>query len=109
MTARNTRPSPSPSMVGYTLGRRGLLKGAAGAAALGLGLPAGLARAQVELGTATGELTLGSNYSNDVPKAGLARRGRGVPEQERHGHHQRRSTTTRSRRTSPPTCRTRTT
>ena len=58
-------------MVGYTLGRRGLLKGAAGAAALGLGLPAGLARAQVELGTATGELTVGSNYSNELPKEAL--------------------------------------
>ncbi len=71
MTARNTRPSPSPSMFGYTLGRRGLLKGAAGAAALGLGLPAGLARAQVELGTASGELTVGSNYSNDLPREAL--------------------------------------
>ena len=58
-------------MVGYTLGRRGLLKGAAGAAALGLGLPAGLARAQVEPGTASGELTVGSNYSDELPKQGL--------------------------------------
>ncbi len=72
MTARNNRRSPSPSIVGYTLNRRGLLKGAVGAAALGLSLPAGLARAQVELGTATGEVTLGSNYSDPVPKAGLA-------------------------------------
>jgi multiple sugar transport system substrate-binding protein len=71
MTARDTRPSPSSSMFGYTLGRRGLLKGAAGAAAIGLGLPAGLARAQVELGTATGELTVGSNYSNDLPREAL--------------------------------------
>jgi multiple sugar transport system substrate-binding protein len=47
------------------------LQGAAGAAALGLGLPAGLARAQVELGTASGELTVGSNYSNDLPKEAL--------------------------------------
>jgi multiple sugar transport system substrate-binding protein len=58
-------------MVGYPLNRRGVLKGAAGAAALGLGLPAGLARAQVELGTASGELTVGSNYSNDLPKEAL--------------------------------------
>jgi multiple sugar transport system substrate-binding protein len=58
-------------MAGYRLGRRGLLKGVAGAAALGLGLPAGLARAQVELGTASGELTVGSNYSNDLPKEAL--------------------------------------
>jgi multiple sugar transport system substrate-binding protein len=72
MTARNTRRSPSPSVCGYTLGRRDLLKGAAGAAALGLGLPAEFARAQVELGAASGELTLGSNYSDAVPKAGLA-------------------------------------
>jgi multiple sugar transport system substrate-binding protein len=71
MTARDTRPSPSPSLFGYTLGRRGLLKGAAGAAALGLGLPAGLARAQVEPGTASGELTVGSNYSNDLPREAL--------------------------------------
>ena len=83
MTARDTRPSPSPSMFGYTLGRRGLLKGAAGAAALGLGLPAGLARAQVELGTATGEVTLGSNYSDARAYGGSGRRGRGVSERER--------------------------
>ena len=30
-----------------------------------------MAGAQVELGTATGELTVGSNYSNDLPKQGL--------------------------------------
>jgi multiple sugar transport system substrate-binding protein len=71
MTARNTRRSLSPSLFGYTLGRRGLLKGAAGAAALGLGLPAGLARAQVELGTASGDLTVGSNYSDELAKQGL--------------------------------------
>ena len=72
MTARTTRHSPSPSLVGYPLSRRGVLKGAAGAAALGLGLPAGLARAQVELGTASGELTVGSNYTDTEPtRAGL--------------------------------------
>ena len=59
-------------MAGYRLSRRGIVKGAVGAAALGLVLPAGLARAQVELGTATGEVTLGSNYSDPVPSAGLA-------------------------------------
>jgi multiple sugar transport system substrate-binding protein len=58
-------------LVGYPLSRRGILKGAAGAAALGLGLRAGLTQAQVELGTATGELTVGSNYSNDLPKEAL--------------------------------------
>ena len=71
MVARNARFSPAPSMLGYTLGRRGLLKGAAGAAALGLGLPGELARAQVEMGTASGELTVGSNYSNALPQEGL--------------------------------------
>src|SRR5829696_589441 len=71
MTARNTRRSPSPSMFGYTLNRRSVVKGAAGAAALGLALPRGLARAQVELGTASGELTVGSNYSNDLPKEAI--------------------------------------
>src|SRR5215204_7233390 len=71
MTARNTRRSPSPSMFGYTLNRRSVVKGAAGAAALGLGLPRGLAGAQVELRTASGELTVGSNYSNDLPKEAI--------------------------------------
>src|SRR5918998_6682763 len=71
MAARDARPSPSPSVFGYSLSRRGVLKGAAGAAALGLGLHRGLARAQVELGTATGELTVGSNYSNDLPREAL--------------------------------------
>jgi multiple sugar transport system substrate-binding protein len=58
-------------VLGYALNRRSILKGAAGAAAIGIGLPAGLARAQVELGTASGELTVGSNYSNDLPKQAL--------------------------------------
>jgi multiple sugar transport system substrate-binding protein len=75
MITRNPRfssfSSPSPSQVGYRLSRRGIIKGAAGAAALGLSLPAGLTRAQVEPGTASGELTVGSNYSNEVPKAAL--------------------------------------
>ncbi|MEJ7761950.1 MAG: ABC transporter substrate-binding protein [Thermomicrobiales bacterium] len=71
MPTRNTHRSPSPSAFGYAFDRRGLLKGAAGAAALGLSLPAGIARAQVELGTATGEVTLGSNYSNALPQQGL--------------------------------------
>lgn len=74
MSTRNSRfsvSSPRPSQVGYRLSRRGLMKGAAGAAALGFGLSGGLARAQVELGTASGELTVGSNYSNDLPRQGL--------------------------------------
>ena len=38
--------------------------------------------------TATGEVTLGSNYSDEVPKAGGAGRGRCAPEQEPHGQDQ---------------------
>jgi multiple sugar transport system substrate-binding protein len=71
MVARNDRRSPSPSLVGYSLGRRDLLKGAAGAAVLGLGLQGGLARAQTPLAAGSGEVTLGSNYSNDLPKQAL--------------------------------------
>ena len=71
MTTRNNRRSPSPSRFGYTLNRRNVMKGAVGAAALGLSLPAGLTRAQVELGAATGDVTLGSNYSNALPQEGL--------------------------------------
>ena len=71
MSTRNSRTSPSPSTFGYQFSRRGLLKGAAGATALGLSLPSWLASAQVELGTATGELTVGSNYSNELPKKAL--------------------------------------
>jgi multiple sugar transport system substrate-binding protein len=59
-------------MHGFQIGRRGLLKGAAGAAALGLALPRGYASAQVEIGAASGDLTVGSNYSNALPKEALA-------------------------------------
>jgi multiple sugar transport system substrate-binding protein len=72
MATRGSDRSPSPSVFGHRLGRRGLLKGAAGgAAALGLGLPLGRASAQVEPGKASGEVTLGSNYSDELPKQGL--------------------------------------
>jgi multiple sugar transport system substrate-binding protein len=71
MMARNTRRSPSPALLGYALDRRRLLQGAAGAAALGLGLRAGLTRADVKIGTASGQLTVGSNFSDPVPKSGL--------------------------------------
>ncbi|MEA2526377.1 MAG: multiple sugar transport system substrate-binding protein [Thermomicrobiales bacterium] len=71
MVTRASDRSLSPSLFGYRLGRRDLLKGAAGAAALGLGLPAGRASAQVEPGKASGELTLGSNYSDELTKQGL--------------------------------------
>lgn len=71
MVTRNDRHSPSPSLFGYSLGRRDLLKGVAGAAALGLVAPGGRAYAQEGLEPGTGEVTLGSNYSNDLPKQGL--------------------------------------
>ena len=75
MPARNDR-SPSPSLSGFQLGRRDILKGTAGvagAAALGISLPAGFARAQASPATptATGEVTFGSNASDAVPKAAL--------------------------------------
>src|SRR5689334_21400687 len=70
MSIHSSRVSPSPSTVGYRVNRRGLLKGA-GAAAVGLSLPSWMASAQVELGTASGELTVGSNYSNELPKKAL--------------------------------------
>ncbi len=69
--SRFNHRSPSPSLVGYSLDRRSLIKGAAGAAALGLALPHGFAGAQTGLEAGTGELTLGSNYSNELPKQGL--------------------------------------
>ncbi len=72
MTFRRSASSPSPSRFGYSLGRRSVLKGAAGAAALGMGLRGGLTSAQVSPGTATGEVTLGSNYSNALPQQALA-------------------------------------
>lgn len=71
MAARTTRLSPRPSQFGFSLSRRSLLKGAAGAAALGLGLPGGRASAQLEMGTASGELTVGSNYSDELAREGL--------------------------------------
>ncbi len=75
MTAQRRDLSPRPSAFGYQIGRRGLLKGAAGvagAAAIGLTLPTGMTHAQVELGTASGDVSIGSNYSNALPQQGLA-------------------------------------
>lgn len=72
--SRRSEFSPSPSLAGYQIGRRGLLKagaGLAGAAALATTTGARFASAQIDLGSATGEVTLGSNYSDAVPKAGL--------------------------------------
>src|SRR5215218_4025435 len=79
MVTRTTRRSPSPSQVGFSLDRRDFLKGAAGAAgaaAVGLTLPGlsgGTASAQATptLPAGSGELTVGSNYSDELPKQGL--------------------------------------
>ena len=71
MNTRNPRSLSVESLAGQSLSRRGLLQAAAGAAALGAGLRAVPAGAEVKIGTASGELTVGSNYSGDVPKAGL--------------------------------------
>lgn len=74
MVTGDNRRSPSPSLAGFSLGRRDLLKGAVGvvgAAAVGLTLPGGRVFAQTALEAGTGEVTLGSNYSNEVPAAGL--------------------------------------
>ena len=71
MNTRNPRSLSAESLAGHPLSRRGLLQVAAGAAALGAGLRALPAGAEVKIGAASGELTVGSNYSGDVPKAGL--------------------------------------
>lgn len=73
--------SPSPSRVGIPVGRRTFLKGAAGAAGLAMvpgALAAcssdddtGAASGDFELGSASGDLSIGSNYSNELPQAGL--------------------------------------
>lgn len=71
MMSGTTRRSPSPSVLRHALDRRTLLKGAAGAAALGLVLPSGRALAEVKPGTATGNLTVGSNHSDKLDKPGV--------------------------------------
>jgi len=70
--SKTTHRSPSPSLFGYSLDRRRFIEGAAGAAALGLLVPGGLAYAKVEPGKATGDLSLGSNYSDALTQQGLA-------------------------------------
>ncbi len=76
--------SPSPSKVGFSLGRRSVLKSSALAAGV-VALPGLLAACGSDSETeataggsdggtaeaASGEVTLGSNYSNEVPQAGL--------------------------------------
>lgn len=74
MPSRRSEQSLRPSLAGYQIGRRGLLKtgaGVAGAAALGLSVGSRFANAQIDLGAATGELTFGSNQSDAVPKAAM--------------------------------------
>jgi multiple sugar transport system substrate-binding protein len=102
MSGTSARRSPSPSTHGYALGRRGFVKGAAGAAGAGLLLPGVLAAcgdddddtsaggdggeapagAGIELGAASGDLSLGSNYSNELPQAGLAAAVAALPNKE---------------------------
>ncbi len=90
MAENQSSPSPSPSEVGYSLGRRSMLKGAAGVAGI-VAVPGLLAAcgSDDEAGdggsgttaadgttapaeAATGDLTMGSNYSDESPKAALA-------------------------------------
>ncbi len=87
-----TRRSPSPSAVGYRLDRRQVLKASAGVAAAaatgGVLAACGSDTAEtttgddtgsdtsesagIELGAAEGDLSIGSNYSNELPQMGLA-------------------------------------
>lgn len=87
---RVPRRSPSPSRVGYNLSRRSMLKGVAGAAGLAAfpGLLAACGDDEgtsassgggFELGAASGELTIGSNYSNELPQMGLAAAAAAIP------------------------------
>lgn len=74
MSSRRSEFSPRPSVAGYQIGRRGLLKagaGLAGAAALATTAGSRFASAQIDLGSATGDVSFGSNYSDEVPKSGL--------------------------------------
>ena len=89
MTKKLWTPSPSPSRVGLPLGRRSFLKGTAGAAGLAVGggllaacgddsedTEAGSSEGSSEatgftLGNASGDLSIGSNYSNELPQMGL--------------------------------------
>jgi multiple sugar transport system substrate-binding protein len=100
MTKKNTQSSPSPSTHGFNVGRRGFIRTAAGAAGAGLILPATLAAcgsdddeastdttastdgesATTDAATseggfslgATGDVSMGSNYSNALPQEAIA-------------------------------------
>jgi multiple sugar transport system substrate-binding protein len=76
--ADSSRPSPSPSQVGFSVSRRQLLLGSAGVAGMGAVLAAcgsstksGSSASGGSLKAGKGDLTFGSNYSNDKPKAGI--------------------------------------
>src|SRR3954467_2660452 len=59
MSSRRSEFSPRPSVAGYQIGRRGLLKagaGLAGAAALATTVGSRFASAQLDLGSATGDV-----------------------------------------------------
>ncbi len=87
MSDQSAPRSPSPTTHGYSLSRRSMLKGVAGTAGLAAGLPAILAACgdddddggAFELGTASGDLTIGSNYSNELPQQGLAAAVAAIP------------------------------
>lgn len=74
--------SPDPRRAGFAVPRRTVLKGTAavaGVAALGAcgsddddGGTEGGGSTSIEIGNASGELSIGSNYSNEVPEMGLA-------------------------------------
>ncbi len=89
MSTNESQFSPSPSEVGYRLDRRQILKASAGVAAFAAGGSAlaacgsdtavdagaegeGESSGGIEIGAASGDLSIGSNYSNELPQAGLA-------------------------------------
>ena len=89
--------SPDPSKVGFEMGRRSMLKGTAGVAGLAA-FPAVLAACGdsadsdnaetesgdggAEMGTASGDVTIASNYSNEVPAAALAATVETIPNED---------------------------
>ncbi len=83
--------SPSPSTHGFSLSRRSLIKSAGAAAGLAVVSPSLLAACgsdddggggAFELGTASGALSIGSNYSNELPQQGLAAAVAAIPNQD---------------------------
>ena len=98
MSKNETQLSPSPSAVGYRMDRRSVLKASSGVAALAASggilaacgsddeetstgddssgttaaTSAPAPEAGIALGEASGDTSIGSNYSNELPQAGLA-------------------------------------